>query len=84
MGPFTPGTAREIADPEAEVERLAAARAALETILIHRRELDILLAAATALLDADRNAVLDWQLTLPGDFTYADLEEVARRYGRRG
>ena len=26
MGPFTPGTAREIADPEAEVERLAAAR----------------------------------------------------------
>ncbi len=26
MGPFTSGSAREIADPEAEVERLAAAR----------------------------------------------------------
>ena len=26
MGPFTPGTAREIPDPQAEMERLAAAR----------------------------------------------------------
>jgi hypothetical protein len=77
-----PPGARAIPDPEAEVERLAAARAALETVLVHRRELDILLAAATALLDADRNGVLDWQLTLPGDFTYADLEDVAKRYGR--
>ena len=47
-----------------------------------RRDLGILLAAATALLDADRNGTLDWQLNLPGDFTYHDLEDVARRYGR--
>ena len=81
MGPFTPGTAREIADPEAEVERLAGERVR-SAPLPRCRDLGILLAAATALLDADRNGTLDWQLNLPGDFTYHDLEDVARRYGR--
>ena len=82
MGPFTPGTAREIPDPEAEVQRLAGERARPEKVPVPRRDLDVLLAAATALLDADRNGTLDWQLNLPGDFTYHDLEDVARRYGR--
>ena len=82
MGPFTPGTAREIADPEAEVERLAGERVRSAPLPVSRRDLGILLAAATALLDADRNGTLDWQLNLPGDFTYHDLEDVARRYGR--
>ena len=35
MGPFTPGTAREIADPQAEMERLAAARKPREQLLCH-------------------------------------------------
>ena len=77
-----PPGAREIHDPEAEVQRLAGERARLETLPIRRRDLDVLLAAAAALLDADRNGTLDWQLNLPGDFTYHDLEDVARRYGR--
>jgi hypothetical protein len=34
MGPFTPGTAREIPDLEAEVERLAAKRAGITPVVI--------------------------------------------------
>jgi hypothetical protein len=56
-------------------------RSATERVPVGRRDLSVLLAAAHALLDAERGAVLDWQLPLPGDFTYQDLQDVARRLG---
>jgi hypothetical protein len=34
MGPFTPGTAREIPDPQVEVERLAAKRAGIAPVVV--------------------------------------------------
>ena len=40
MGPFTSGSAREIPDPEAEVERLAAARKSPEVLCDHEFPLD--------------------------------------------
>lgn len=48
-----------------------------------RRDLDVLLAVATEVLTVAGNAGLDFDLTLPGDFTYADVEAVVKRYGRR-
>ena len=74
---------REMPDLDAEVRRLAGERAALETVHLPRRDLDVLLAVAAAVLGADQAVILDFQLTLPGDFTYADVEEVVKRHGRR-
>lgn len=79
---FIPG-ARAIPDLEAEVRRLAGERGAPANVTIPRRDLDVLLAIATAVLHADATAILDFQLPLPGDFTYRDAEEVVKRHGRR-
>ena len=67
---------REMPDLEAEVRRLAGERAALETVPLPRRDLDVLLAVAAAVLD-------DREVSLPGDLSYADVEEVVKRHGRR-
>jgi len=74
---------RAVPDPEAEVRRLTGERAAPESDSIPRRDLDVLLAVAAAVLHADASATLDFQLPLPGDFTYRDVEEVVKRHGRR-
>ena len=67
---------REMPDLEAEVRRLAGERAALETVPLPRRDLDVLLGAAAAVLE-------DREVSLPGDLSYADVEEVVQRHGRR-
>ena len=67
---------REMPDLEAEVRRLAGERAALETVPLPRRDLDVLLGVAAAVLD-------DREVSLPGDLSYADVEEVVKRHGRR-
>ncbi len=68
----TPPGWREIPDPEAEVRRLAGERAALETVPVPRRDLDVLLAVASA--------VLGGEASVTGDFTFADVEAVVKRY----
>jgi hypothetical protein len=72
---------REIPDPEAEIRRLAGERAALETVPLPRRDLDVLLGATAAYL----SSLLEGELrSLPGDLTYADVEAVVKRHGRVG
>lgn len=66
---------REIPDPEAEIRRLAGERAALETVPLPRRDLDVLLAVASA--------VLGGEARVTGDFTFADVEAVVKRHARR-
>ena len=67
---------REMPDLEAEVRRLAGERAALETVLLPRRDLDCLLAVATLYLDAIAAG-------LPDKGRLQDVEEVVKRHGRR-
>jgi len=71
---------REIPDPEAEIRRLAAERAALETVQLPRHDFEVLLAVATLYLDSfiDREP-----MTLPEKFALQDVEEVVKRHGRR-
>ena len=71
---------REIPDPEAEIRRLAGERAALETVPLPRRDLDVLLAAATLYLDSFTDGEL---MTLPEKFAHQDVEDVVNRHGRR-
>jgi hypothetical protein len=66
---------RGIPDPEAEVRRLAGERAALETAPLPRRDLEILLAVATT--------VLDGPVPFPPGLTYADVEAVVKRHAGR-
>jgi hypothetical protein len=80
MGPFTPGTAREITDPEAEVQRLAGERARLEHVTIPRCDLDVLLAVATLYVDSFSP---DEMMTLPEKLSLQDVEDVVQRHGRR-
>lgn len=63
----------EMPDLDAETRRLAGERAALETVPVPRRDLDILLAVAAAVLDAGAPAI---------PFTPQDVEAVVKRYGR--
>ncbi len=72
---------REIPDPEAEIRRLAGERAALETVPLPRRDLDVLLAVATAVLG---RSVHSGEALVTGDLTYADVEDVVKRHGRVG
>jgi hypothetical protein len=71
---------REIGDPEAEIRRLAGERAALETVRLPRRDLDVLLAATAAYLSSLDEGVL---VSIPGELTYQDVEDVVKRHGRR-
>ena len=71
---------REMPGLEAEVRRLAGERAEPETVSLPRRDLDVLLTVATEVLSVAANAGLDFDLTLPGDFTYADVRRVVQRY----
>lgn len=71
---FMPG-AREIPDPEAEMERLAGQQAGLENVSVPRRDLDVLIAVASV--------VLNHTLLLPYGVTVEDAEEVVKRHVRR-
>lgn len=50
--PFTPGSARAVADPAKEAERLAEARKAAEVVPVRRGDLAALLAAAGLFMEA--------------------------------
>ena len=76
---YIPG-ARPIPDPEAEVRRLAAERAAQENVSVSRADLDALLAVATLYIDA---FTPDEAMTLPGKLMLQDVEDVVKRHGRR-
>jgi hypothetical protein len=75
-----PPGAREIRDPEAEVQRLADQRAGRERVLLSRRDLDILLAVATLYVDSFNP---DEAVTLPQKLVLQDVEDVVQRHGRR-
>ena len=75
-----PPGAREIRDPEAEVQRLAGQRAGREQVPLSRRDLDVLLAVATLYVDSFSP---DEAMALPQKFALQDVEEVVNRHGRR-
>lgn len=54
--------------------------AALETVPLPRRDLDVLLAVATLYLDSFAD---DELMTLPEKFRLQDVEDVVKRHGRR-
>ena len=72
---------RAIPDPEAEIRRLAGERAALETVPLPRRDLDVLLEVATLYLNAFTD---DELMTLPEKLRLQDVEDVVKRHGRIG
>jgi hypothetical protein len=76
---FPPGW-RAIPGPEAEIRRLAGERAALETVPLPRRDLDVLLAVATLYL---ASFTPDEMMTLPEKLSLQDVEDVVKRHGRR-
>ena len=73
--------AREIPDPEAEMERLAVARKQNPDVDQLRADLDVLLTVASPYLDAfsDDNE----RMTLPERMRLQDVEDVVARHGRR-
>jgi hypothetical protein len=74
-----PSGFRSIPDPEAEIRRLAAERAALETVAVPRHDFEVLLAVATLYLDSFSDSDT---MTLPEKFAFQDVEEVVHRHGR--
>lgn len=73
-------TIRPIPDPDAEVARLAAARAGAETVTVPRADLDTLLSVATLYVQAFGS---DEQMSLTEKLAVQNVEEVLGRHGRR-
>jgi hypothetical protein len=75
-----PPGAREIRDPDGEVQRLADARAASETLPVKRADLECLLAAAGLYLEESGP---EGEMAPQESELRRDLEAVVQRYGRR-
>jgi hypothetical protein len=79
--PFTYGTAREILDPEAEIEWLAEARRVpADSAVIPRVDLAVLVALAHAGVAADAGSPIDPAAELPPGMTMDDAVRVFERY----
>lgn len=78
--PFTYGTAREVLDPVAAAEELAARRKAAEAVTIPRRDLAILVALAHLGVAAHAGAPVDPAEELPAGVTIDDAVRVFERY----
>ena len=72
--------AREIPDPGAEMERLAALRKQTPDMDELRADMDVLLAVATLYLDAFRD---DEMITLLEKMRLQEVEDVVARHGKR-